>query len=260
MPSSAATIGSGEGSSPGGDGSPKISGASETPSMRCGAAGRDRRRIVQRRRDRGAHQVAGVDGRRLVELDDPGARGVAAAGAEHLRLAARGSSCGGDAVGRVRRPLAQGRPRHQQDAGDDERDHEDVDAHASDERAEDRPLDLSEHAAVPAHVLVAEERDRPLAGEDAEGVGRGRERDAGDDEADAPAQPAAGATLLFHHQQVGDQAEEERQGEGEDADEPAGHVAQPAAQRAAVPAQVEHEGEEDGDREAGDRRQLAAVP
>ena len=115
-------------------------------------------------------------------------------------------------------------------------------------------------AAVGAHVGVAEERVRALAAEDAEGVGRGGERDPGDDQGDAPAQPAPRAALLLDHEQVGDEAEEERQREGEDADQPAGDVAQPAAERAAVPAQVEHEGEEHGDGEAGDRAQLAAVP
>ena len=115
-------------------------------------------------------------------------------------------------------------------------------------------------AAVRAHVGVAEERVGALAAEDAEGVGGGGERDAGDDEGDAPADPAPRPALLADHEQVGDEAEQERQHEGEDAHEPAGDVAQPAAERAAVPAEVEHEAEEHGERDAGDRRQLAAVP
>ena len=142
----------------------------------------------------------------------------------------------------------------------DERDHEDVDAHAADERAEDRPLDLPEDAAVGAHVGVAEERVAALAAEDAEGVGRGGERHPGDDQGDAPAQPPPRAALLLDHEEVGDEPEEEGQREGEDADQPAGGVAQPAAERAAVPAEVQHEGEEHGDGETGDGAELPAMP
>ena len=82
-------------------------------------------------------------------------------------------------------------------------------------------------SSPPCALMYASRKQgvRTLAGEDAEGVRGGRERDAGDDEGDAPGHAAARPALLLDDEQVRDEAEQEREREGEDPDEPAGGVA-----------------------------------
>ena len=142
----------------------RCSGASEAPSMRCGAgagAGREKSRSGDSagRTDVRMRSLASMVGDSS-QLDDPGAGRFLAARAHGLGLAARGAAGLGDALPGVRRPLVQRRPGDQQHAGDDQRDDQDVDAHAADERAEDGPLGFSEQPAVRAHVRVAEELRR----------------------------------------------------------------------------------------------------
>ena len=159
----------------------------------------------------------------------------------------------------MRRPLAQRRPGGQKHAGDEERHDEYVHADAADAAVQERPETLPQEPAVAVHVGVAEEPFGTLAGKQAKGVrGRG-EHEGDDDERDPPAHAARRAAVVSRHQQVGDEAEQERQRESQKPHEPAGGVAEPAAQRASVPAQVEDEREEHGQGHAGDRRQLVAV-
>ena len=121
------------------------------------------------------------------------------------------------------------------------------------------------HSASPAmppwalHVGVAEELLGARAAEHAEGIGCRRQHEGGGHEHDAPGDAAARLSVRARHQQVGDEAQQQRQHVGQHAHEPLRHVAQPAAEAAAVPAQVQHEAQEHGQRHAGDGRQLVAV-
>ena len=150
-----------------------------------------------RRADGRAHHVAGVEGRGLVELDDacvaPASRRRAPSASAWLRAARacrRRPALSARAHWRSDEPVTSSTP------ANEERHHEHVHADAADERAEHGPQGLSEHAAVGAHVGVAEEGGGALAAEEAEGVGGGRERQPGDDEGDAPGQAARAAGAL----------------------------------------------------------------
>ncbi len=215
--------------------------------------------VLGRRRHGRPHHVGGVDRRGLVELHHAGRRRVPVARAQGLGLAARRPACGGHAFARMVRPLAERRAGRQQDAGHEQGDDEHVHAEAPDDAVQHGPQSFAGHAAVHAHVGVAEETLRPLAGEDAERVG-GRGQDKGDDDhRDPPAHPAARAAVVAGHQHVGDEAEQQREREDQEPHQPARDAAQPAPQRPAVPAEIDDEGEEHGESHAGDRRQLVAV-
>ncbi len=150
---------------------------------------------------------------------------VAAAGAEGFRLAARRLAGRGHALARVAGPLAQGRPGQQEQAGDEQRHDEHVDADAADDAVKAGPQALPDEPAVRRHVGVAEESLRALAAEEAEGVGGGGEHEGGGHEGDAPRDAAPRAPVVARHEHVGDEAQQQRRDEGEQPDEPAGAVA-----------------------------------
>ena len=263
-PSSAATTGSGDGSSGSGAASPKISGASEAPSMRCGAVvgtGREKSRSGD------AAGLMDVRMRSLASMVGDSSSSTTRVPAASLRRAPMASAWLRAARPALATPCLECAAHWRSD--DPVTSNTPATTRATTRTSTPtRPMNglstahWTSPSSPPCVLMYASRKSRvgALAAEDAEGVGRGGERHPDDDQRDAPAEPAPRPALLPGDEKVGDEPEQQRQREGEDAEQPAGGVAEPAAERAAVPAEVEHEGEEDGDGEAGDRTQLAAMP
>ena len=257
-------MGSGDGSSGSGVGSPKMSGASEAPSMRCGPAAGSGREKSRSGVVAGRMEVCMRSAASMVADSNGSTTRVSAAS---LRRAPRASAWLRAAWPALATPCLEWVAHWRRDEPVTSRMPATMSATTS-TSTPTRPMNglSTAHWASPSSppcALMYASRKRASA-RSPEKMPKASAAAASATPATMKAMPqlmpAARPALLLDDEQVGGEAEQERQHEREDPDEPAGGVAQPAAERAAVPAQVEHEGEEDGDGEAGDRAELAAMP